>query len=79
MPLFLVVFVCLLRLRVDVEASGSFEEEGLHQDQEQYLDPFQGKLYIIPLIILNPSFQKVILIQSIAFTLSNYLNAFGFS
>ena len=56
LPLFLVCFVCLSRLRVDIDTSGSFEEEGLHQDQDQYLDLFQGKSYFDH---IEPSFQKI--------------------
>ena len=46
MPLLFICFVYLLRLRVDVDTSGNFEEEGVHQDQDQYQDLFQGKLYL---------------------------------
>ena len=44
--LLFICFVYLLRLRVDVDTSGNFEEEGVPQDQYQYLDLFQGKLYL---------------------------------
>ena len=46
LPLLFICFVCLRRLRVDVDTPGNFEEEGFHQDQDQHLDLFQGKSYL---------------------------------
>ena len=45
MPLLFIYLVYLFCLRVDVDSSGSFEQGGVHRDQDQFQDLFQGKLW----------------------------------
>ena len=89
LSLLFIYLVYLLCLRVDVDTSRSFEQRGVHQDQDQYQNLFEGKSWsfdhtepmiskVYCFIQLHAIFIQIVLGLAISYchyTFIDYLNA----